>query len=268
MIHFIPFIAFIVYQLINSYVPYDQNAPDSKYIYKSFFQDFNVFVIFFLISLPIYIWLSYSVYRKRLLSYGGESSVWIKMLILFVAGIWISSLLSFLAPEFINHTFQLGFNSLVFISLTGFVYLISYFGIKQNIFHTDIPKISVSKYAKSKLSEDEAHRIWSLLKEHIKKVKPHLDSEVDPKKLSSQIDVSTHKLSQVINTKSGLSFNDFINKHRIEAVKNMMKSEKHQHLSLLGMALEAGFTSKATFNRAFKKLENCTPSQYLDQLKS
>ena len=49
----------------------------------------------------------------------------------------------------------------------------------------------------------------------------------------------------------------------IEEVKQMMHSNEHPNLSLLGMALEAGFNSKATFNRAFKKLENCTPTEYM-----
>ena len=190
------------------------------------------------------------------------------MLILFVFGIWISSLLTQLAPNFINHTFQLGFNALVFISLTGFVYLISYFGIKQNIFQTDIPKIGTSKYEKSKLSENEADRLWLQLTEYVKTEKPYLNADIDPKHLSGQLHTSTHKLSQVINTKSGLSFNDYMNKHRIEVIKDMMQSENYKHLSILGIAFEAGFSSKATFNRAFKKLENCTPSQYQDQLKA
>ena len=250
-LHFIPFITFIIYQLINSQVLSSQKNTGQQHVYIGFFQDYNVFGIFFILSLPIYIGLSYWV-SKRASSSNPDKNVWIKMLILFVGGIWISSLLSLFVPELINHTFQIGFNSLIFISLTGFVYLISYFGIKQNIFSTDIPRIGAMKYNKSKILEGEADLIWSRLDNHLQKKKPYLDPNMNLNQLSAQIDITTHKLSQVINAKSNLSFNDLINKHRIDEVKLMMRSNEYQNLSLLGMALEAGFNSKATFNRAFK----------------
>lgn len=266
-LHFIPFIAFMIYQLINSQVLSGKPIDGQNHVYIGFFQDYNAFGIFFLLSLPIYIGLSYWV-SKKASSLNPDKSIWIKMLILFVGGIWLSSVLSLLVPKLINHTFQIGFNSLIFISLTGFVYLISYFGIKQNIFSTDIPRIGAIKYNKSKILEGEADLIWSRLNNHMEKKKPYLDPNINLNQLSTQIDITTHKLSQVINAKSNLSFNDLINKYRIDEVKHMMRSNEYQNLSLLGMALEAGFNSKATFNRAFKKLENCTPSEYMKRQSS
>lgn len=263
-VHFIPFFAFIIFQLINSQVLSGNTSDDQHHVYIGFFQDYNAFGIFFLLSLPIYISFSYWVSIKAR-SLDPDKSIWIRMLILFVGGIWLSSVLSLLVPDLINHTLQIGFNSLIFISLTGFVYLISYFGIKQNIFSTDIPKIGGIKYNKSKILDDEANLIWSNLNQHLQTKKPYLDPNINLNKLSAQMGITAHKLSQVINAKSYLSFNDLINKHRVDEVKNMMSSNENKHLSLLGMALEAGFNSKATFNRAFKKLENCTPSQYMKQ---
>ena len=43
----------------------------------------------------------------------------------------------------------------------------------------------------------------------------------------------------------------------------MLKEDKHKQLSLLGIAQECGFNSKATFNRVFKKLTNYSPTEYL-----
>lgn len=260
--HFLPFFAFLIFQLINSKVLSGAPNDDQHHVYLGFFEGYNVFVIFFLLSLPIYIGLSYWVSIKSN-TLDSDKKIWIKMLILFVGCIWLSSVLSFLIPDLINHTLQIGFNSLIFIALTGFVYLISYFAIKQNIFSTDIPKIGASKYNKSKILDNEVERIWSNLDHHMKTKKPYLDPNINLNQLSASLEITSHKLSQVINVKSNLSFNDLINKHRLDEVKHMMKTKEFQHLSLLGMALEAGFNSKATFNRAFKKLEHCTPSEYL-----
>jgi AraC-like DNA-binding protein len=43
-----------------------------------------------------------------------------------------------------------------------------------------------------------------------------------------------------------------------------MCSEKHQHLSILGIAFEAGFNSKTTFNNAFKKIMGISPGEFRD----
>jgi len=63
-----------------------------------------------------------------------------------------------------------------------------------------------------------------------------------------------------------MNFNDFINNYRIEAVKTMFLNEEHKKSTLLGIAYDCGFNSKATFNRAFKKHTSCTPKEYLNTI--
>lgn len=264
-LHFLPFFAFILYQLINSGVLFQEQSSDTRMVFIGLFENYNVFGIFFLVSLPIY--LIFSFIRTRSGNTTNTSNlIWIRLLILFVAGIWVSSLLSLLLPELISHQNQIKFNSLIFISLTGFVYFISYFGFKENIFTTDIPKIVAPKYTKSKILDKEANIIWITLQEYMQTEEPYLDPELNLNQLASKLEITPNKLSQLINTKSGLNFYDYINKHRVEKVKRLMVSDKFKHFSLLGLALEAGFNSKATFNRVFKKIENSTPSQYKSNL--
>jgi AraC-like DNA-binding protein len=43
----------------------------------------------------------------------------------------------------------------------------------------------------------------------------------------------------------------------------MLKEVMHDQVSLLGIAQDCGFNSKATFNRVFKKLTNHSPTEYL-----
>jgi AraC-like DNA-binding protein len=74
--------------------------------------------------------------------------------------------------------------------------------------------------------------------------------------------VSSNHLSQVINSIEGRSFFDFINYYRIEAVKDIMTLKEQEHLTILGIAYECGFNSKAAFHRAFKKFTGLTPTEY------
>jgi len=70
----------------------------------------------------------------------------------------------------------------------------------------------------------------------------------------------------VINSLQGQNFYDFVNQYRVEEVKQLMNSPKATQMTLLGLGMEAGFKSKASFNRAFKKFTKMTPSEYKQKL--
>ena len=59
-----------------------------------------------------------------------------------------------------------------------------------------------------------------------------------------------------------ISFFDFINSYRVEEVKKQLADTAMANRNILGIALDCGFNSKATFNTAFKKFTGMTPSAY------
>ena len=77
--------------------------------------------------------------------------------------------------------------------------------------------------------------------------------------------LETHRnlISSVINQGFEMNFNDFVNEKRTEAVIHKLKKREHTIKTLLSIALDSGFNSKATFNRAFKKHTGLTPRQYI-----
>ena len=90
----------------------------------------------------------------------------------------------------------------------------------------------------------------------------YLDPKLTLKTLAAQLEVNINDLSQAFNTGLGRSFSDVINGERVAHVQRLMKDPEYAHLSLLGQALESGFNSKATFNRAFKRHTGMSPTQY------
>lgn len=78
--------------------------------------------------------------------------------------------------------------------------------------------------------------------------------------LSRQIGVNSAVLSHAINHGFGVNFNDFINRYRIAEVKEKLRSA--DDATLLAVAFECGFNSKATFNRAFKKFTGVSPKEF------
>ncbi|HEY6964870.1 MAG TPA: helix-turn-helix domain-containing protein, partial [Erythrobacter sp.] len=58
----------------------------------------------------------------------------------------------------------------------------------------------------------------------------------------------------------GVNFSTFVNRLRCEDVAGALAEGRGD--DLLDLALEAGFSSKASFNRAFRAEYGCTPSEY------
>lgn len=119
-----------------------------------------------------------------------------------------------------------------------------------------------SEAAKQPLSDEEMARYRQVLLQYFQDNQPWLDPELTLSQLAGKMNMNTTQLSYLINTGTGKNFNDFVNEYRAEAVKSKLQDPAFQHLSLLGIAFECGFNSKATFNRAFKKATGEAPSAF------
>ncbi|NRB63237.1 MAG: helix-turn-helix transcriptional regulator [Saprospiraceae bacterium] len=83
--------------------------------------------------------------------------------------------------------------------------------------------------------------------------------------LANLLGTNRNIVSKVINREFKMNFNDFINEKRTEAVISVLHTGVHHQVTLLGIALDCGFNSKTTFNRAFKKYTGVSPKQYISQ---
>lgn len=100
----------------------------------------------------------------------------------------------------------------------------------------------------------------------MKDEKPYLNPDLNLSELADDLKMNRGQLSQVINSGFGQNFNDFVNNYRVNAIKEKLNEGSHKQLSLLGIAYDCGFNSKATFNRVFKKLTQTSPTEYLSTL--
>jgi len=73
-------------------------------------------------------------------------------------------------------------------------------------------------------------------------------------------------LSQIINENFNRNFYDLINEYRVKEVKKCLSNQKYNNFTLLGIAYECGFNSKASFNGVFKKFTGLTPSEFKKNL--
>ena len=98
--------------------------------------------------------------------------------------------------------------------------------------------------------------------------KPYLEPELSLADLARRMHTNPVALSQVINAGAGKNFNDFVNQYRVDEFKRQVRDPANGHLSFLGIALDCGFNSKATFNRAFRKCTGLSPREFAETQRS
>lgn len=119
-----------------------------------------------------------------------------------------------------------------------------------------------AKYQRSSLSNEEAAVILQKLVKIMESEKLFLEPELTLPELSEKLSVLPCHLSQVINEELNKSFYDFVNEHRVRETQRLLSSSEYGHLSILGIALDAGFNSKSAFYSAFGKYTGMTPSEF------
>jgi len=160
-----------------------------------------------------------------------------------------------------------GFNAeyIIYSTIILGILTLGYFGIRhQNIFSDNNTIIEIKdkgSYSKSGLKDTEAQEKHMELLQLMKDKKPYLNSKLSLTALANHLDTSPNHLSQIINQFEEKNFNDFVNLYRVEEFIHLASENKNY--SLLALALEAGFNSKSTFNKLFKKYKGITPSQFL-----
>jgi AraC-like DNA-binding protein len=95
--------------------------------------------------------------------------------------------------------------------------------------------------------------------------RPYLDPSLSLDKLAHQTEMNPKYLSLILNNTLNKNFYEFINEYRIEEVKELLIDPELKHLTIAGIANEAGFNSKSSFNSIFKKQTNITPKEFLKQ---
>jgi len=81
--------------------------------------------------------------------------------------------------------------------------------------------------------------------------------------LAKHLSIHEYKLRKLINGELEYrNFNDFLNFYRIKEVSEKLKDAEQKDMPVLKMALESGFRSLSSFNKAFKTTHGMTPTEY------
>ncbi len=281
-LHFIPAILYVIYSLVIFIT--DKIILDDYYFYADE-RDKDLatwYQVVGLISMGVYLILSLRFYaRYKTLVFNTVSYAetilfkWIRNFMVAFLSILILRVLFFiLNPDW----GEFGSQFWHYISFSFIFYYISINGyanaIKSSVLNTmnskEVTVFSIEEDSK-KVSQDNSNykeiesgkpKMMALILED----KIYENPTLTLAEVASKLETTTKIVTAIVNIGFQMNFNDFINHYRIEAVIEKLKNGEQSNKTLLGIALECGFNSKATFNRAFKKNTSLSPKEYLAKL--
>ena len=119
------------------------------------------------------------------------------------------------------------------------------------------------------LQAGEAENLLEQVEYYIHKTNCFKEKALKVQDLADRLDVPAYKLSLVLNTYLGKNFKDFINLYRINYLKAQLeKADSLQSFTMEALALQAGFSSRSGFYKAFNKVEGISPKAYLASIES
>lgn len=137
------------------------------------------------------------------------------------------------------------------------VYVLSFYLFQNQHF---ILNKSISKYQNIHLPKEKAALYKKRIVEHFEENRPYLDANYNLAQLSQDIGIPKYLLSHVFNISMEISFLDFMNTYRIELAKSTL--ENKTNLKVASIAYDSGFNSISSFNQAFKRITQMTPSAF------
>lgn len=274
-LHFIPFFlsqmyAFMVYFCVIQTKDFSEKDAIAENLNFNFVKQLDEYLL--LISLILYLFYGYKElkhYKNWLNNTTSDSTFpdfgWLKDIFrLFICmGIFLIT----------NHSLDIFFNlrnttlvhwNLLILFITVLIYYLGLKGYLQPDFSFVRSEKNTTKNEIA-LSFSKGKEMKIKLLKAMNEEKLFLNPKLTIKELSSHLQVPQREISAFINNYFELSFREFINNYRVEEVKSKLKDSDFSHMSILGIALECGFNSEASFYRVFKKKTGMSPKEYIQQ---
>ncbi len=121
------------------------------------------------------------------------------------------------------------------------------------------------KYRNINLSKDEIETYSKTVKDIMELEKPYLNGNFNLSILSEKTKLPKHVLSSIFSTAFEQSFSDFTNAYRIKEAIRLLGEDAYKNQKIAAVAYDCGFNSVSAFNTSFKKINQCSPSEYKRQ---
>jgi len=124
----------------------------------------------------------------------------------------------------------------------------------------DLSEIARVRYGTSTLGELNVEACLARLDELMTKGTAYQDENLSLSSLAEAVGVSSHQLSELINTRLGMGFSRYVRECRVRAAQTLLISAPAR--SILSIGMDAGFRSQSAFYAAFREVTGQSPGDY------
>lgn len=222
------------------------------------------------LSFGVYLFLSIrhlKIYKSWLYDTISDSSYptygWLRNLLLLMSGLTILLLANITLDYGMNYGQTNFFHwQLFYFLMTVIIYYIGFQASKQTNLPLQAAVITGKTDQVSPVSPEKLLQVRTAIEVLLEKEKIYRNPTITLAEMARRLDVSPNVLSFTISKSYEKSFRDLINEYRVEEVKDKLVNGHLSHLSILGIALDSGFNSEASFYRVFKKHTNRSPKEF------
>lgn len=210
--------------------------------------------LFFIIGMGYCFWIVYIIYSLRRHKKRFEIELFFFGLFAFLAAL---VLIFGLSIPFIEHAYFYAF----YANSIGVAFILVSTAL---LYFPDLP-IDISEvvklgYANSTLKNTDIDASRSELERLMNNSKLYQNENLNLSMLAEQMELTSHQLSELINTQFEVSFSKYIRQVRVEAAKHSLIDDSAS--SVLSIGLENGFKSQSNFYAAFKEETGVSPGNY------
>ena len=270
--NFLPFIIHTVYHVGVFSMGQDFVKIVEKNFHGPFFiPQIETFVEIILNS--FYIYKSLKLYRQyrdwTKTQFSDTESISFKWFCNFLI-VLVLTFVIYLLKMIVINIYQLDFkqdwwDNLVGVALIYYVSITGYAQAQPNtglVFKEEEHKVENTQKEKFNESELETWKVKIL--KLMQEEKLYLQPELNLSDIANRLKTNISVLSGVVNNAFGKNFNDFVNEYRVKEFQERIQLPENKNITLLGIAFDCGFNSKATFNRSFKKFTGKAPKEFLE----
>lgn len=204
---------------------------------------FTTSVLVYLLVTLIFLWMNRETFRAD-----DTKWKWIMYIIGGIFIIWITFVCQLLFYQPLVY-------QLIVISAALVFYSLSWYAIPRSRLFIAEPQ---KKMSDMQAYEELGVRIKGMLvNEEI-----FVNTELTVTSLASKLKVPAYMVSRAINQYFNKSFSELIVEFRIRKAEQLLAADSQKSLTIEAIAFESGFNTLSAFYKAFKKINNVTPSQY------
>ena len=263
-IHFIPFLVYCVLLIIIRNMNIDPfNSLFHPLAGISIFLQTLPYIIIILVSLK----KRNDILKESFSSLEKRDYRWVFSVVTGYMILWGIAGISELSNELLGWHGELW--TLIWSISTVCVYVLGYFALVKEHSAGEFQKQTNEvlarpgkKYSKTSLTKKTLDEYNRKLDACINNKKPHLQPGLTLADLAKMLSISPHNLSQLLNETRNMSFFNFINDLRVEEAMNMLKSPDGKNLLIAAVAMDSGFSSLSSFNKAFKTKTGMRPKEF------